>query len=89
MVFNSIRILLYAATSGMAICFLWHFSNILRFGQHFIQEPSLIKLIAEITLIVLVLITAIALLIIDFKRLRKMEKRDPIDNGIITWGLSI
>ena len=33
---------------GMAVSFLWHFSNIYIYGSHFIQEPRLVVLWTEI-----------------------------------------
>ena len=38
-----IRILLIAVSASL----LWHFSNIWRFGSHYIQEPSLGILLLE------------------------------------------
>jgi len=32
---------------GLSGAFLWHFSNIWRYGQHLIQEPNIIILMAE------------------------------------------
>ena len=34
----------------MALAYLWHFSNIIRFGSVLIQEPSLAILIGEVVL---------------------------------------
>ena len=42
--------LAYILIYSMAAAFLWHFSNIVRFGTHIIQEPSLIILVSEIVL---------------------------------------
>jgi len=39
---------------GMSLAFLWHFSNIWRYGSHTIQEPSRTVLIMEIVGLVLI-----------------------------------
>ncbi len=38
-----------ALLMGMSAAFLWHFSNILRLGSHFIQEPHMPILLFEIS----------------------------------------
>ena len=38
----------YGMTMGMSAAFLWHFSNIIRFGSHYIHEPNIIILSSEI-----------------------------------------
>lgn len=38
----------------MSLAFLWHFSNIWRYGSHTIQEPSVPVLIMEIGGLVLI-----------------------------------
>ena len=50
-----IRILLIAVSAGL----LWHFSNIWRFGLHYIQEPSLGILLFETLGVGAILILAI------------------------------
>lgn len=50
-----IRILLIAVSAGL----LWHFSNIWRFGSHYIQEPSLGILLFETLGVAAILILAI------------------------------
>ena len=55
--------LLCGIVIGMSVAFLWHFSNIVLFGQHIIQEPNLVILVSEIVLISACLIFAIVCLI--------------------------
>lgn len=43
-----IKIILHAGTVGVCVAFLWFLSHILMNGSHYIQEPSLPILIAEI-----------------------------------------
>lgn len=50
-----IRILLIAVSAGL----LWHFTNIWRFGSHYIQEPSLGILLFEALGVGAILILAI------------------------------
>jgi len=40
--------LAYSMIMGMSAAFLWHFSNIIRFGSHYIREPNLVILSTEI-----------------------------------------
>lgn len=55
---QAIKIISSAGSIGMGVAFLWHFSNILRYGQHVIQEPSYPMLIGEILFIVILIILA-------------------------------
>lgn len=41
----------YGMVMGMSAAFLWHLSNIAKFGTHLIQEPSLAVLALEILLL--------------------------------------
>jgi len=36
---------------ALSTAFLWHLSNIIRYGSHWIQEPNLVVLVVEIILI--------------------------------------
>lgn len=66
--FNYWRVPISAgAALGMCVAFLWHFSNILRFGQHTIQEPSTPILAAEIGLICMAALLFTLNLIIEIR----------------------
>lgn len=56
---------IFGVTSSiaMACAFLWHFSNILRFGDHLIKEPNIFILLSEIILITGILIIGLITLI--------------------------
>ena len=41
---------------GMSLSLLWHFSNIVRYGSHIIQEPNTAILIGEVTLLFSILL---------------------------------
>ena len=50
---------------GMGASLLWHFFNIVRYGEHLIKEPNPVILLSEIVLVVLTTIgCAIAYIII-------------------------
>ncbi|KKL91445.1 hypothetical protein LCGC14_1894660 [marine sediment metagenome] len=51
--------LLSLFTISMSVAFLWHFSNILIHGSHFIIEPSFLILMSEILLLVGILMFGI------------------------------
>jgi len=51
-----------ASIMGMSSAFLWHFSNILRYGQHVIQEPNIVILWSEIGLLIGVFLFGVYLL---------------------------
>jgi len=44
---------------AVSLALLWHFSNIWRYGQHIIQEPSLPILLAETVGIIMILVFGI------------------------------
>ena len=41
---------------GMSLALLWHFSNIVRYGSHLIQEPNTAILIGEVILLSSILV---------------------------------
>jgi len=53
---------------GMSAALLWHFSNILRYGQHLIQEPNIIILSLETAVLLLILAFGVSRLVVDFRR---------------------
>ena len=57
------EVLAYCMIMGMSAAFLWHFSNIARFGTHLIQEPSPVILALEILLFCAVFIFGLVSLI--------------------------
>ena len=59
-----------AGTIGLGLAFLWHMSNIWRFGQHTIQEPGRPVLIVEIVLVAFLVFLAIMNLVKCFKESR-------------------
>jgi len=52
---------------GMALAFLWFFSNIGRYGSHYIQEPNMPILICEVSLFISVLAFGIYGFVKDIK----------------------
>jgi len=56
-----------AVIIGMSTALLWHFSNIWRYGQHLIQEPSVAILSLETVGLLLILAFGITKLIGDLK----------------------
>ena len=55
--------LAYSLIVGMSAAFLWHFSNIARFGGQFIQEPSLVILAFEIVMLCSIFVFGVVSLI--------------------------
>jgi len=49
--------------SSMSVSFLWHFSNIIRKGSYYIQEPNMVVLISEVVLMSLIFLYGLYLLI--------------------------
>ena len=62
---NYLKDLLIILMAGM---YLWHFSNIVRFGSHYIQEPNTAILISEIGLFVIILGLGVYWMITDLRR---------------------
>ena len=52
---------------GMALAFLWHFSNILFLGSHKIQEPNTTIFVMEVSFVLFVLAFAIYATIQDMR----------------------
>ena len=53
---------------GMALAFLWHFSNIVRYGSIYIQEPNPVILWGEIIFLIGVLLYGLYLFIEVIRR---------------------
>ena len=53
------QIFIHSACLGIAGALMWHFSNILRYGDHYIKEPSRLVLTTEMAglTILIVLLT--------------------------------
>lgn len=60
-----------AGAASMGLAFLWHLSNIIRFGSHYIVEPNTLTLVGEIMLILVLVVLAIIGLIINMMKLGK------------------
>ena len=52
---------------GMALAFLWHFSNIGFFGSHVIEEPNMIIFVIEVVFLLSVLAFGIFMAIKDMR----------------------
>ena len=52
-----------AVIMGESLAFLWVFSNILRFGSHFINEPNFLVLVLEILLLLSLFVFGIYLVL--------------------------
>lgn len=68
---SAFNYLLKSAGLGMALAFLWHFSNIWRYGSLLVQEPNRAILFAEIGLMVLLAILFFVGLVIELRKVRK------------------
>ena len=53
------KIVLSVCTVAMASALLWHFSNIVRYGSHYIAEPKVMVLWSEVAVISGMLIVGI------------------------------
>ena len=53
---------------GACLTLLWHFSNIVRYGEHVIQEPNAIILTAEMTLVAGMTVYAVVRTIAEVRR---------------------
>ena len=62
------RMAAYVMGICMGGCLLWHFSNIVRVGRHYIQEPNALILWAEIILLAVFTIFILAILIEECRR---------------------
>ena len=58
--------------TGLSASFLWHFSNIWRYGQYLQQEPNIVIRSAETALFIAILVFGISKFISDVKRLREI-----------------
>ena len=57
------QIMAGAIIIGESLAFLWFFSNILKFGSHFINEPNRLILFSEIALLLSLLTFGIYLIV--------------------------
>jgi len=55
---------------GMSASFLWHFSNIWRYGQHLIQEPNMVVKSLEMAGLLFISAFGIYKLVYDLRRSR-------------------
>ena len=53
---------------GLSLAFLWHFSNIWRYGQHLIQEPNIIILSLETAMLLIIFAFGVYKFVGDFRR---------------------
>ena len=53
---------------GLSLAFLWHFSNIWRYGQYLAQEPNIIIRSLETAMLLVIYAFGISRLVADFKR---------------------
>jgi len=61
-------LVLDAVVIGLSAAFLWHFSNIWRYGQHLIQEPNIVILSLETAGLLLILAFGVSKCISDLRR---------------------
>ena len=66
-----ISVLTHISAIAMGTAFLWHFSNIWRFGRHYIAEPSLAILITECCLVLVMLSLALLSFVQDMREWRR------------------
>jgi len=59
---------------GMSASFLWHFSNIWRYGQHLIQELNVVVKSLETAGLLFILAFGIYKLVYDLRRVRKVKR---------------
>lgn len=67
-----IETIIRTGTICIGLAFLWHTSNIWRFGQHTIQEPIRPVLIVEIVLVAFLVVLATMNLVKGFKENRHL-----------------
>ena len=60
-------VLLSATTISLSAAFLWHLSNIARFGTHVIHEPSKLILCLELIGMSVILITGVACFLLQLR----------------------
>lgn len=53
---------------GLSVALLWHFSNIWRYGEHLIQEPSIVILTVETAGLLLIFAFGVTKFISDLRR---------------------
>jgi len=60
---------------GMSASFLWHFSNIWRYGQYLGQEPNIAIRSAETAFFLAIFVFGIYKFVCDLRSLRKRKQR--------------
>ena len=58
---------------SMSLALLWHFSNIVRYGTHIIQEPSPVILWSEVGLLAVILVFGIWSVVKILIKIGRME----------------
>jgi hypothetical protein len=53
---------------GLSGAFLWHFSNIWRYGQYLAQEPNIIIRSLETAMLLFIFAFGVSRLVADFRR---------------------
>jgi hypothetical protein len=53
---------------GLNLAFLWHFSNIWRYGQYLAQEPNIIIRSLETAMLFFIFAFGVSRLVADFRR---------------------
>jgi len=53
---------------GLSLAFLWHFSNIWRYGQYLAQEPNIIIRSLETVMLLAIFAFGVSRLVGDFRR---------------------
>ena len=61
------RVMAYGGLVGACLALLWHFSNIIKYGSHYIQEPNGTILALEVILIGSLAILAVTNIILDLR----------------------
>jgi len=61
------KVIAYSGLAGTSLSFLWHFSNILKYGEFYICEPSSLILYSEMGLTGALFILAVSLIIVEIR----------------------
>ena len=54
--------------AGLSAAFLWHFSNIWRYGQYLAQEPNIIIRSLETAMLLVIFTFGVSRLVVDLRR---------------------
>jgi len=63
--------LLSILVMGLSLSFLWHFSNIIRFGTYLIHEPSKPVLYSEIAVMCSIFVVGVICFVLGVRERRK------------------